>query len=68
MKTKINISGVEFIMNAICKGSVYNVWGDKMNHYKFIVSISRNGEKTRFTFYGSFNDWHNGKEELNAED
>jgi hypothetical protein len=40
------------------------------NHNKFLISVKNNatGDRTSFYFFGSVNDYNNGKVELNEED
>ena len=68
MKTNFNINGISFSMRANFQDEVFNVWGDKMNHYKFVVTIRTENGLARFNYYDSFANWQNGKTELNAED
>ena len=68
MKTTFNFSGLEITMNATCKGAQRNVWSnDNMIHYKFVVSISVNGEIAYFTFYDSFVNWQKNITILDAD-
>jgi hypothetical protein len=68
--TKINVvlNGVNVTISANCQESVSNVWHDGYNHFKFLVSISANGEKTRFNFFDSFANWQKNKTELAKDD
>ena len=66
--TKFNFSNVQISMSANCKGSVYNVWGDKMTHYKFIVTIRTANGKGTFSFYDSFANYQKGITELDADE
>ena len=68
MKTTFNFSGLEIIMNAACKGAKRNVWdNDNMTHFRFIVTISVNGEKVSFTYYDSFANWQKNITKLDAD-
>ena len=66
--TRFNFAGFEVVVNATFKESVFNVWGDKMTHNKFVVTIRTNAGNTRFTFYDSFANYQQGKTEPDTED
>ena len=48
--TRFNFAGFEVVVNATFKESVFNVWGDKMTHNKFVVTIRTDAGMARFTF------------------
>lgn len=68
MATKFNFNGIEISMSANFKGGVYNVWGDKMWHNKYIVTIRTTKGKTTFTYYDSYHNYSNGVCELKSDD
>ena len=41
---------------------------DRMTHYRHTVTLKANGMNTRFSFYGSYQDWRDGKNELAGDD
>ena len=64
-----NYNGTAFKMSATFKGNKSGVFGDKMTHPHFVVSIrTEDGNRTRFNFYASFNDYQKGKKEMNRDD
>lgn len=64
-----NYNGTAFKMSATFKGYKSGVFDDNMTRPHFIVSIrTEDGNRTRFNFYGSFNDYQKGKKEMNRDD
>ena len=69
MGASYNYNGTAFKMSATFKGYKSGVFGDNMTRPHFIVSIrTEDGNRTRFNFYGSFNDYQKGKKEMNRDD
>ena len=66
MKT-FNFNGTTVRMSAYNQGTVYNVWGDRLNHYKYIVTVKTDSQKTSFTFHDSHKNWRDNVNELDDE-
>lgn len=66
--TKFNFNGTEVKMSAKYVDSIYNVWGDKQWHNKFIVTIRTANGKTSFSFFDSTYNYNAGKTEIEGDD
>ena len=55
-------------MSATFKGNQYGVFGDRLTHPHFVVTIKTDNGRTRFNFFASFKDYQDGKETMSRDD
>lgn len=66
---KYNLNNSEFSVSATFVENKFNAFGDNMTHPRFVVTITTDGgDRARFNYYASYNDYTKGKKDLDRND